>query len=171
MGIAEDWSELMFDLQCLSKASAKRKFRRSIKYGWGGLCAYCRSNRATTLDHLKPKSRGGSSLRSNLIPACQRCNHSKGSENWLEWFQRQEFYNSVAQELIEEWISNKRFIEEEVDDERIIDRATVCTLPSEVRSEQNEPRSSRENSIAIVEIKNGAEEWSARDATQEWCPV
>ncbi len=171
MGIAEDWSELMFDLQCLSKASAKRKFRRSIKYGWGGLCAYCRSNRATTLDHLKPKSRGGSSLRSNLIPACQRCNHSKGSENWLEWFQRQEFYNSVAQELIEEWISNKRFIEEEVDDERIIDRATVRTLPSEVRSKQNEPRSSRENSIEIVEIKNGAEEWSTRDATQEWCPV
>ena len=78
--------------------------------------------RATTLDHIKPKSRGGSSLRSNLIPCCQACNHSKGSDNWLEWFQRQEFYNSVAQELIEEWISNKRFIDEELDEERIDDR-------------------------------------------------
>ena len=171
MGIAEDWSDLMFDLQCLSKASAKRKFRRSIKYGWGGLCAYCRSNRATTLDHLKPKSRGGSSLRSNLIPACQCCNHSNGSENWLEWFQRQEFYNSVAQELIEEWISNKRFIEEEVDDERIIDRTTVRPLQSALRSEQNEPERFREDSITIVEIKDGAKEWSAGDITQEWCAV
>ena len=132
MGIAEDWKELMFSLDCLSKGSAKRKFRKSIKNGWGGLCAYCRSNRATTLDHIKPKSRGGSSLRSNLIPCCQACNHSKGSENWLEWFQRQEFYNSVAQELIEEWISNKRFIDEELDEERLDDRTAVCLTASTI---------------------------------------
>ena len=57
MGIAEDWADLMFNLDCLSKGSAKRKFRKSIKYGWGGLCAYCRSRRATTLDHLKPREK------------------------------------------------------------------------------------------------------------------
>ena len=150
MGIAEDWRELLFSLDCLSKGSAKRKFRKSIKYGWGGLCAYCRSTRATTLDHLKPKSRGGSSLRSNLIPACQICNHSKGSSNWLEWFQRQEFYNSIAQELIEEWISNKRFIEEELDDGRTDIRATVCTIPSEIRSNEDEQASFRENCTAVA---------------------
>ena len=132
MGIAEDWGEHLFNLDCLSKGAAKRKFRKSIKYGWGGLCAYCRCQRATTLDHLKPKSRGGSSLRSNLIPACQSCNHSKGSLNWLEWFQRQEFYNSVAQELIEECISNKRFIEEELDDGTADDRTTVCLTASTI---------------------------------------
>ena len=147
MGIAEDWSDLMFDLNCLSKQTAKRKFRKSIKYGWGGLCAYCRSDRATTLDHLKPKSRGGSSLRSNLIPACQSCNHSKGSLNWLEWFQQQTFFNAVAQELIEDWISNKRFIEEELDDRRINNRATVCTMPSPIRSTKDEPTCVREDSI------------------------
>ena len=144
MGIAEDWSDLMFDLSCLSKQVAKRKFRKSIKYGWGGLCAYCRCNRATTLDHLKPKSRGGSSLRSNLIPACVSCNHSKGSMNWLEWFQRQEFYNSVAEELIEEWISNKRFIEEELDD-RTDHRTTICFDKSTLRSTEDEPPSIGEN--------------------------
>jgi hypothetical protein len=139
MGIAEDWADLMFDLECLSKGAAKRKFRKSIKYGWGGFCAYCRCKRATTLDHLKPKSRGGSSLRSNLIPACQCCNHSKGSRNWLEWFEEQEFYNETAKELIEEWISNKRFIEEELDDRGIDYRAKVCTNASEVRSRTDEP--------------------------------
>jgi hypothetical protein len=148
MGIAEDWSELLFSLDCLSKGSAKRKFRKSIKYGWGGLCCYCRSERATTLDHVKPKSKGGSSLRSNLLPACQECNHSKGSENWLTWFERQSFYNTIAKELIEEWISNKRFIEEELDDYEIVDRAEVCTDTGTLRGLTDEPPSIREDCFA-----------------------
>lgn len=149
MGIAEDWSDLLFDLSCLSKQVAKRKFRRQIKYGFGGLCAYCRSNRATTLDHLKPKSKGGSSLRSNLIPACHDCNHSKGSQTWLIWFQAQSFYNETAKELIEEWISNKRFIEEELD-EPVKHRTTVCSSTSQVRSKSDEPTSLGEDCFALA---------------------
>ena len=148
MGIAEDWKDLMFDLSCLSKQVAKRRFRKSIKYGWGGLCAYCRCNRATTLDHLKPKSRGGSSLRSNLIPACKACNHDKGSEHWLTWFQRQEFYNETAKELIEEWISNRRFIEEELGDGATDYRTEVCSNESKVRGGQDEPPSFGKNCLA-----------------------
>ena len=136
--IAEDWSCLMADLSCLSKQVAKRRFRKQIKYGFGGLCAYCRCNRATTLDHLKPKSKGGSSLRSNLIPACRECNHSKGSQGWLVWFQEQSFYNDTARELIEEWISNKRFIEEELD-EPTNHRAEVCITESTLRGRKDEP--------------------------------
>ena len=138
MGIAEDWSDLLFDLNCLSKKTAKRKFKKQIQYGWGGLCAYCRCNRATTVDHIKPKSKGGSSLRSNMIPACVSCNADKGAESWLVWFQRQEFYNVVAQELIEEWISNKRFIEEELDEPTYY-RAEICTNESPIRSVSYEP--------------------------------
>jgi len=149
MKIANDWSDLLFDLDCLSKQSAKRKFKKQIKYGFGGLCAYCRCNRATTVDHLKPKSKGGSSLRSNLIPACRSCNADKGSESWLVWFQRQEFYNIVAQELIEEWISNKRFIEEELD-EPINHRATIRTNESEIRGVSYEPPSVREDGLALA---------------------
>ena len=138
----------MFDLSCLSKQVAKRRFRKSIKYGWGGFCAYCRCNRATTLDHLKPKSKGGSSLRSNLIPACRECNHAKGSQPWLVWFQQQSFYNETAKELIEEWISNKRFIEEELDECSIIDRTEVCFNESSIRGLTNEPPSPGENCLA-----------------------
>ena len=148
MKIAEDWSDLMFDLTCLSKQVAKRRFRREIKYGWGGLCAYCRCNRATTLDHLKPKSRGGSSLRSNLIPACQECNHSKGSQVWLDWFQEQQFYNETAKELIDEWVSNRRFIEDELDERRIDSRATFCLEPSTLRGGEDEPPGPGENCFA-----------------------
>ena len=150
MGIAEDWKDLMFDLSCLSKQVAKRRFRKSIKYGWGGLCAYCRCHRATTLDHLKPKSRGGSSLRSNLIPACRDCNHSKGSQHWLVWFQQQHFYNEVAKELIEEWISNKRFIEEELDDRPVNNRTKICADTSTLRSKPNEPPSIGEGCLTAA---------------------
>ena len=138
MGIAEDWKDLMFDLTCLSKQVAKRRFRKSIKYGWGGFCAYCRCNRATTLDHLKPKSKGVVSGQTRF-PACRECNHSKGSQPWLVWFQEQHFYNEVAKELIEEWISNKRFIEEELGDGTAYDRTEICLDESEVRSIEDEP--------------------------------
>jgi hypothetical protein len=131
MGYAEDWGELMFDLQCLTKGSAKRQFKESIRYSFGGLCAYCRCKRANTIDHLKPRCKGGSNLRSNLVPACRECNHSKGSELWLSWYQRQEFYNTVAQELIEEWIANKRMDLDDYD-ERIDNRTTVCLTASTV---------------------------------------
>ena len=147
MGIANDWSDLLFDLDCLSKQSAKRKFKKQIRYGWGGLCAYCRCKRATTVDHLKAKSRGGSSLRSNLIPACRDCNHSKGSQSWLVWFQEQSFYNTVAQELIEEWITNKRFIEEELDDPTYY-RTEVRPSACEVRGLSYEPTCVREDGLA-----------------------
>ena len=131
MGYAEDWGELMFNLQCLSKGSAKRQFREDIRYSFGGLCAYCRIRRADTLDHLKPRCKGGSNLRSNLVPCCRECNHSKGSELWLSWYQQQSFYNTVAQELIEEWIANKRT---ELDDyaERIDNRTEVCFTASTI---------------------------------------
>lgn len=131
MGYAEDWGELMFSLQCLSKGSAKRQFRETIRYSFGGLCAYCRCKRADTVDHLKPRSKGGSNLRSNLVPACKSCNHSKGSEDWLTWYKRQEFYSEVAKELIEEWIANKRMDLEDYD-ERIDDRTEVCLTASTV---------------------------------------
>ena len=128
MGIAEDWGELLYSLDCLLKAPLNVSSESQLNTA-GAACVLIVAPTELQLDHLKPKSKGGSSLRSNLIPACQSCNHSKGSEHWLEWFERQEFYNETAKELIEEWISNKRFIEEELDDDRVEHRAAVCLDP------------------------------------------
>jgi hypothetical protein len=75
-----------------------------------------------------------------LIPACRSCNADKGTQSWLVWFQRQEFYNLVAQELIEEWISNKRFIEEELDEPTYY-RTEICSNESTVRGLSYEPPS------------------------------
>ena len=89
MGYAEDWKELMFSLQCLNKGSAKRQFRQELKYAFGGLCAYCRENRATTLDHINPNPQ--EAVAFDLLPCCQSCNHDKGSENWLVWINGKSF--------------------------------------------------------------------------------
>lgn len=124
MAHAEDWGELMFNLDCLSKASAKRQFRHYIKYSFGGLCAYCRQRRATSVDHIRPRCASGSSLRSNLLPACKECNHSKGSAtDWRSWFREQSFYNEVAFELIEEWISNgHRNLDDDGKDQLVLEK-------------------------------------------------
>lgn len=43
----------------------------------GFRCRYCR-DRAITLDHLKPRSQGGSNEDSNLVACCVPCNSRKG---------------------------------------------------------------------------------------------
>lgn len=46
---------------------------------YGGLCYLCGSE-ATTVDHIKPLSKGGSNWPCNLRPACRSCNSSKNNK-------------------------------------------------------------------------------------------
>lgn len=46
------------------------------------VCQYCHKKFQSgdlTLDHVKPKSQGGTSSWDNLVTCCRRCNHHKGS--------------------------------------------------------------------------------------------
>ena len=104
--IVERYEVLLSELKCLQSGDAKREFKKMIRGAFGGWCAYCRQDRATTIDHIKPKTRGGSDLRSNCLPCCHHCNADKGSEDWQQWFRRQEFYSELAEEIILEWIHN-----------------------------------------------------------------
>jgi len=49
----------------------------------GGRCAYC-SAPATSLDHVVPRSRGGSHTWDNVVSACGRCNHVKADRGIAE---------------------------------------------------------------------------------------
>ena len=53
--------------------SRQNIFRRD-----GNRCQYCGKTDDLTLDHVKPKSRGGKSSWDNLTTACRRCNAKKG---------------------------------------------------------------------------------------------
>ena len=47
---------------------------------WRWKCAYCDGrNIPLTIDHIRPRSHGGSNRVSNLTLACVQCNHAKGS--------------------------------------------------------------------------------------------
>ena len=51
--------------------------RRAVLDRDGHTCAYC-GTRAETIDHVRPRSRGGLHVWVNVVAACTRCNHRKG---------------------------------------------------------------------------------------------
>jgi len=51
----------------------------------GGTCTYC-TRRSEVMDHVVPFAQGGADDLSNLVPACERCNGSKGNRTPLEWW-------------------------------------------------------------------------------------
>lgn len=38
-----------------------------------------------TLDHIIPTSKGGRTVRSNLVTCCNRCNNTRGDKDIVEW--------------------------------------------------------------------------------------
>ena len=87
----------------VSKRSAKHQFRQQIFEAWGHECAYCGVD-ADTLDHVKPRHKGGATVASNLVPACRNCNRKKGSDDWREWFNRQESWTVDRVLKIQDWL-------------------------------------------------------------------
>ena len=53
---------------------------------FGNRCAYClRSAPHFERDHVIPLSRGGYDVPANVVPACERCNQSKGHHDVRFW--------------------------------------------------------------------------------------
>ncbi len=60
--------------------------RRAVLDRDGHACVYC-GVKADTIDHVRPRSRGGQHVWTNVVAACARCNHRKGDRliNELGW--------------------------------------------------------------------------------------
>ncbi len=54
--------------------------RRGVLHRDGHRCAYC-GRRATTVDHVHPRSRGGGNTWENLVACCLACNSLKGDRS------------------------------------------------------------------------------------------
>jgi 5-methylcytosine-specific restriction endonuclease McrA len=65
-----------------------------------GMCCWCSSEKATTIDHFLPLSKGGTHVPSNLLPACNQCNGRKQASDPFEWFSAQPFYSEERWQLI-----------------------------------------------------------------------
>ena len=57
-----------------------RKVFNELKSKYGAKCAYCGNIEKLTIDHIIPRSKGGSDLTSNLQILCKSCNSRKGAK-------------------------------------------------------------------------------------------
>lgn len=82
---------------------------RDVMLHFRGACAYCRTKQSRktklTRDHVVPVSKGGLTIRPNIVPACPKCNSSKSDEAWAEWYSKQEFYTPEQMEVIRQWVT------------------------------------------------------------------
>ena len=90
----------------LTPKLAKKRFREHIYEAWDHKCGYC-EELATSLDHVIPRFKSGSSNRNNLVPACRRCNTAKASTKMEEWYQQQEFFTQARMDRIKSWINQE----------------------------------------------------------------
>lgn len=86
-----------FDLQKLRNPDLRWwEYHKGPRYGhdstlaalvaaYGPRCAYCGRPGRLTIDHVQPRSRGGTDAWENLLPACEDCNQSKGNRTPAEW--------------------------------------------------------------------------------------
>ncbi len=64
----------------LSKIVSHRPSKAMIYKRDNNSCQYCGSTRHLTIDHVIPKSKGGSEEWTNLVVACSTCNTKKGDK-------------------------------------------------------------------------------------------
>ena len=70
---------LMHDLLTFRSSDAKRMWKDDIKRRDGNRCVYCGSVENLTIDHVRPRSKGGTTTADNCVTACKECNLTKGS--------------------------------------------------------------------------------------------
>ena len=58
-------------------------------------CAYCASTGDLHVEHVVPISKGGEHHLGNIVPACQRCNFSKGKSDAETWYRSQLFFSET----------------------------------------------------------------------------
>jgi len=67
--------------------SRRQLDRRAVLRRWARACYYCGCDpdSRVTLDHVVPRSRGGSERTENLVPGCEACTSDKGSLSLPEY--------------------------------------------------------------------------------------
>ena len=96
------------NLITMTSPDAKRLWRRAIKEHFNCTCVYCGENyelHELTLDHVKPRCRGGEDLTTNVVPACRKCNQDKGSSHWLRWCRETFGHRPIREQVISDHIA------------------------------------------------------------------
>ena len=54
--------------------------KKNVMVRDGFICQYCGSNKQLTIDHVRPRCRGGKSTFENCVAACKNCNNKKSNK-------------------------------------------------------------------------------------------
>ena len=82
---------------CPINARKRQHVRQLVVDRYGSTCFYCQKPISVdaedqaarlTVDHLRPRSKGGRNILGNLRPACVPCNHEKGDDDPDPWLAR-----------------------------------------------------------------------------------
>lgn len=79
-----DWIEIETDSKHIKREREKARQLRNSQH-WQrllnkGICHYCGRHfppHELTMDHVVPLSRGGRSVKGNIVPCCKECNNKK----------------------------------------------------------------------------------------------
>ena len=96
--------QYLFNLETTSSNEAKRMWRKHIREKWKYKCAYCGSGKELTIDHVVPRSKGGTDFTKNVVCCCHSCNQSKSHTPWEEWYFSQDFFSLEKYNKIIEWM-------------------------------------------------------------------
>jgi hypothetical protein len=115
--VVQTYHQYLADMECLTSGEAKKRWRKAIKDAWGNCCCFCGqppiSDKSLTIDHMRPRCKGGENVSKNCLPACLRHNQQKGSSDWRPWFRDQSFYDRMREARIVFWLENSRLPTEE----------------------------------------------------------
>ena len=104
MEILSSAQQYLFNLETTSSQEAKRLWRQKVKELWQYKCAYCGSGKNLTIDHVVPRSKGGTDFTKNVVCCCHDCNQSKSHTHWEEWYFSQDFFSHSKYKEITEWM-------------------------------------------------------------------
>ena len=81
---------------------------------FGGSCPICgvKEGKARKSkfdrDHIVPLSKGGKTVRSNIMPCCPACNRGRGNREIFTWFREQPTWTQEREDKIRAWMEQGR---------------------------------------------------------------
>lgn len=77
----------------------------TCKAAFNNKCAYCGETKKLTIEHFIPLVKFGELTINNVVPACPRCNASKGAKDFKAWYPTTNYYSKQRERKILKYLN------------------------------------------------------------------